>query len=100
MASKDEGLEEVQFTTWGRRVDDDINLLKSQVKEIDGHVSAMHLELKANTVKTDLVRADTQWLVDFIRGSSAIGKLMVELAVILGAIATAGIWLGWTVHHG
>lgn len=96
---KPSDFDEVQYTAWGRRVDDDINLLKNQVKEIDAHVGAMHLELKANTVKTDLVRADTQWIVDFIRGSSAIGKVMVAVAVVLGAIATAGIWLGWTIHH-
>jgi hypothetical protein len=91
-------LDEVQYTPWGRRVDDDINLLKSQIRELDGHVGALHLELKANTVKTDSVKSDTQWLVDMFRGSRAFSKFLIGLAVILGALASVGIWLGWTAH--
>ena len=88
-------LEEVRNTPWGRRVDDDITLLKSKVKEHESNFQMMRLELKANTLKTDSIKADTQWLVDMFRGSKAFSKLLIGLAIILGGIAVIGAWLGW-----
>ena len=75
-------------------MDDDISLLKHQVKEHDGLYSALHVELKANTVKTDAVHRDTQFLVDLFRGGKAWGAIFIGIGTILIAIATVGVWLG------
>ena len=91
-------LDEVRDTPWGRRVDDDITLLKSQVREHESNIVLMRLELKANTIKTDSIKSDTQWLVDMFRGSKALSKLLLGLAIILGALAGLGVWLGWMGH--
>lgn len=91
-------LDEVRNTPWGRRVDDDLIKLKARVGILDSHMTLMRTAIHENNKKMDDVKADTQWIVDILRGSRALGRVLIAFAVIFGAIAAGGVWLGWA-HH-
>src|ERR1043166_6578823 len=99
-------LDDVQDTPWGQKVDDslrvsthEISVLRAEVKDVRNDMVTLQLELKVNTRQTDSIKRDTQWLVDASKGGMAWGKLLVGLAIILGAIAAFGVWLGWGPHE-
>lgn len=81
-------LDEVQHTPWGQHIERRLGILDNRVGE--------H-ERKFNRLgdKIDKIEDNTEWLVDMFRGSKAMSKLLIGLAIILGGAAVIGTWLGW-----